>query len=64
MVEKLFADSAYVGTKLKETLNELVVSQLLEIVPKPEGARGFTVLSGRWVVESTFAWMERCRRLA
>ena len=34
------------------------------IVPKPKGARGFTVLSRRWVVERTFAWMGRCRRLA
>ena len=40
------------------------VSELIEIVPKPKGARGFTVLSRRWVVERTFAWMGRCRRLA
>ena len=48
------------------------VSELIEIVPKPKGVKGFTVLSRRWVVERTpdqvrgrlFAWMGRCRRLA
>ena len=60
-VERLFADSAYAGPKLQDALKELGVS---ELVPKPKGARGFTVLSRRWVVERTFAWMGRCRRLA
>ena len=63
-VEKLFADSAYAGPKLQDALKELGVSELIEIVPKPKGAKGFTVLSRRWVVERTFAWMGRCRRLA
>ena len=57
-VEKLFADSGYAGPKLQDALKELGVSELIEIVPK------FTVLSRRWVVERTFAWMGRCRRLA
>ena len=55
-----------------KALANLGVSELIEIVPKPEGAKGFTVLSRRWVVERTpdqvwgrlFAWMGRCRRLA
>ena len=38
--------------------------ELLEIVVKPKGKQGFTVLSRRWVVERTFAWLGRCRRLA
>ena len=63
-VKKLFADSAYAGPKLQDALKELGVSELIEIVPKPKGAKGFTVLSRRWVVERTFAWMGRCRRLA
>ena len=63
-VKKLFADSAYAGPKLHDALKELDVSELIEIVPKPKGAKGFTVLSRRWVVERTFAWMGRCRRLA
>ena len=63
-VEKLFADSGYAGPKLHDALKELGVSELIEIVPKPKGAKGFTVLSRRWVVERTFGWMGRCRRLA
>jgi putative transposase len=63
-VERLFADSAYAGPKLQDALKELGVSELIEIVPKPKGAKGFTVLSRRWVVERTFGWMGRCRRLA
>ena len=27
-------------------------------------AKGFTVLPKRWIVERTFAWLNRCRRLA
>ena len=56
-VERLFADSGYAGPKLQDALKELGVSELIEIVPKPKGAKGFTVLSRRWVVERTFAWM-------
>jgi transposase len=63
-VEKLFADSACAGAKLHDALKELGVSELIEIVPKAKGDKGFTVLSRRWVVERTFAWMGRCRRLA
>ena len=63
-VERLFADRGYAGPKLQDALKELGVSELIEIVPKPKGAKGFTVLSRRWVVERTFAWMGRCRRLA
>ena len=63
-VKKLFADSGYAGPKLQEALKDLGASELVEIVPKPKGAKGFTVLYRRWVVERTFAWMGRCRRLA
>ena len=43
-VKKLFADSAYAGPKLQDALKELGVSELIEIVPKPKGAR-FTVVT-------------------
>ena len=49
---------------LAATLQELGVAELLEIVSKPKDSKGFTVLYRRWVVERTFAWMSRCRRLA
>jgi transposase len=35
-----------------------------EIVKRSDIAKGFQVLPRRWVVERTFAWLGRCRRLA
>src|SRR5262249_4865970 len=35
-----------------------------EIVKRSDRTRGFVVLPRRWVVERTFAWLNRCRRLA
>jgi putative transposase len=35
----------------------------LEVVRRPQGAEGFVLLPKRWVVERTFAWLKRCRRL-
>lgn len=36
----------------------------LEVKSPPEGSKGFVVVSKRWVVERTFAWMGRNRRLS
>lgn len=36
----------------------------LEIVKRSNAAKGFILLPRRWVVERTFAWLNRNRRLA
>ena len=36
----------------------------VEIVKRSDRAKGFVVLPKRWIVERTFAWLNRCRRLA
>jgi putative transposase len=36
----------------------------IEIVKRPDHVKGFVVLPGRWIVERTIAWLNRCRRLA
>jgi transposase len=36
----------------------------LEVVTLPEAKQGFVLLPRRWVVERSFAWAARCRRLA
>ena len=36
----------------------------LEIVKRSDAAKGFVLLPRRWVVERTFAWLNRNRRLA
>src|SRR5262249_9852277 len=35
----------------------------LEVVRRPEGAKGFVLLPKRWVAERTFAWLKRYRRV-
>lgn len=61
----LFADGGYGGRKLQlallQTMDEPPV---IEIVRRPNNATGFVVIARRWVVERTFAWLGRCRRLA
>lgn len=59
----LFADGGYAGEKLKDALTDIDGSSI-EIVKHPPGITGFVVIARRWVVERTFAWLGRCRRLA
>jgi putative transposase len=59
----VFADGGYAGPKLKGALQK-IGTFTIEIVKRPEGATGFELLPRRWVVERTFAWLGRCRRLA
>ena len=37
---------------------------MLEIVLRSDDQAGFQVLPKRWIVERTFAWLDRCRRLS
>ena len=63
-VEKLFADGGYRGPKLRGKLEQLTLSDLVEIDKKPKRDQELTVLCRRWVVERKLAWLNRCRRLA
>lgn len=60
-LKHLFADGAYDRTKLldKAAFQDFV----LEIVRRTDTEPGFKVLARRWVVERTFGWMTRWRRL-
>lgn len=60
---KLFADGGYAGQKLAAAVSHIKGLDL-EIVKRSDRAQGFVVLAKRWIVERTFAWLNRCRRLA
>jgi transposase len=59
----IFADGGYTGDKLKDALAN-VGKWTLEIIKRSDTAKGFELLPRRWVVERTFAWLNRNRRLA
>ena len=63
-LELFWADGKYHNHRLKAWLEEHRPSWRLEIIGRPPGAKGFVRLPKRWVVERTFAWLGRSRRLS
>jgi putative transposase len=61
----IWADGGYTGQLVTWVRQLRVWRKLrLEIVSRPEGTKGFVLLPKRWVVERTFAWLGRYRRLS
>lgn len=60
-LEVLLADTIYRGSL---AILALALGWKLEIVSRPKGQKGFSVLPKRWIVERTFAWLGRNRRLS
>ena len=61
---KLYADGGYQGPLFRRAVAKAMAQVNVEIVKRCDRANGFVVLPKRWVVERTFAWLGRCRRLA
>ena len=61
-LKKIWADGGYAG--LLEDWVQEHYECVLEIVKRPDEAKGFVVLPHRWVVERTLAWLSRCRRFS
>ncbi|HYN82117.1 MAG TPA: IS5 family transposase [Gemmatimonadaceae bacterium] len=61
-VELAFVDQGYTGEKPAEDARNHGIE--LHVVKLPQAKRGFVLLPRRWVVERSFAWLARCRRLA
>lgn len=59
----VFADGGYAGDKLRSALVGMG-KWTIDVIKRSDRAKGFEVLPRRWVVERTFAWLGRCRRLA
>jgi transposase len=59
----IYADGGYAGDKLATALAGKG-RWTIEIIRRSDAATGFEILPRRWVVERTFAWLGRCRRLA
>ena len=61
-LRKVWVDGGYQAGVVAWARGEL--GDALEVVERPPGAKGWTVLPRRWVVERTFAWLGRYRRLS
>jgi transposase len=61
-VEVAFVDQGYTGATAAEQARASEIE--LEVVKHYEAKRGFVLLPRRWVVERTFGWLGRFRRLA
>jgi transposase len=77
-VKKIWVDAGYQGEELRKIAEKK--GKELEVVKRPPGRiriynaewnaewmpvkRGFTILPRRWVVERTFAWMGKYRRMS
>ena len=62
-LERIWADGMYGKAGLVEWVQDSF-SIVLDIVNGPPEQQGFAVLPRRWVVERTFAWLGRYRRLS
>jgi putative transposase len=61
-LELIWADGGYSGQLVEWVL--LICGWTLEIVKRTDDRLGFQVLPHRWVVERTFGWLNRWRRLS
>lgn len=62
-IVKVIADGGYQGAATAEAV-QAAAGIPLEIVKRSDTARGFVLIPKRWIVERTFGWLGRCRRLA
>jgi transposase len=60
-VENMLVDGAYSGEKFADAIKK-AIGATVEVVKRNE-LHTFKVIPRRWVVERSFAWLEKCRRL-
>jgi len=62
-LKKILVDKGYSGTEMTDWVKENF-NWIWEVSKSPDNQKGFIVESKRWVVERTFAWFGKCRRLS
>ena len=62
LLQIVWADASYRGSLIEWA--KRVLGWRVEIVPPPEKGKGFVLAARRWVVERTFAWLGKSRRLS
>ncbi|TSC71335.1 MAG: hypothetical protein G01um101470_668 [Parcubacteria group bacterium Gr01-1014_70] len=60
-VKKILVDGSYTGEPFAQKMKEML-GATVEVVKRNE-LHSFVVLPRRWVVERSFGWLEKCRRL-
>jgi transposase len=60
-VKNILADGGYCGQNFADEINKIIDSKV-EIAKRNE-LHKFVVLPKRWIVERSFSWLEKCRRL-
>ena len=63
-LETVWGDGRYHNHSLQRWLKRTKATYRVQVVSRPAGAIGFVLLAKRWVVERTFAWLGRYRRLS
>lgn len=62
-LRRLWVDGGYTGEAFPQWVRAHWPKLAVEVVKRADNARGFAVLPRRWVVERTFGWLMRHRRL-
>jgi transposase len=62
-LRRLWVDGGYTGATFAQWVKGLRPKLAVEVVKRSDDTAGFTVLPRRWVVERTFGWLMRQRRL-
>lgn len=62
-VQNVLADSGYVGEPFAQSVRETLGEEVAVQIAKRSELHKFAVIPKRWVVERSFAWLEKNRRL-
>jgi transposase len=62
-LRRLWVDGGYEGELFAQQVKEMRPKLEVEVIKRSDDTKGFKVLPRRWIVERTFAWLMRHRRL-